>query len=164
MGSRPRPSAGAVTVSPSLDCTERAFYWRQRSAPTATVGGARSGQRSQALCAGTKPAINIMCFKLKPFVLCIGVITVKQPHAVISLEVGRSVPGGRRLSPCAGPASLGAHQWPLAPLAFWPPLPLLAGAHLPFCREQRLSCAGRAGAQGWEYVTVENSVAQDITP
>lgn len=55
--------------------------WPQEAALCAPipVSGACSEQLSQAPLAGTKPAVNVMSFKLKPFVFFIGVITVKQP-------------------------------------------------------------------------------------
>lgn len=120
-----------------LTVWSRAFHWRQCCVPIPVLG-ACSEQQSQAPSAGTKPAVNIMCFKLKPFILFIGVITVKQPHEVILLLVGQRLEGAWRLASvaCAGPASLGAHFPPLASSSspHWSSSPLLPPAESVLCQ------------------------------
>lgn len=151
-----------------LTVWSRAFHWRQRCVPIPVLG-ACSEQRSQAPSAGTKPAVNIMCFKLKPFILFIGVITVKQPHEVILLLVGQRLEGAWRLASVA-------LRWSGQPgstlsasgLLFLSSLELITTS----ATSRVCTVPARAGAHGLEpktcvpteSVTFGNSRAPDIIP
>ena len=131
-----------------------------------SVPGACSEQQSQGLSAGTKPAVKLMFFKLKPFVLFIGVITVKQPRLSDPPAGGTECPRGWPLLPCSGSPALEA------------PLCSLTSSSSPpwSCPPAELSCLPRGGPrvgahdfepETWaqmQSVTFGNSVALDVTP
>lgn len=126
-----------------LPAWSRAFYSWQRYAPTPVLG-ACSEQQSQALSAGAKPAVNLICFKLKPFVLFIGVITVKQLQGSDPPAGGTKCPGGWPLLPCCGRTSPGARSPPLA--SFLSSLELTT----PSATSEVCTGPARAGAHGLE--------------